>query len=89
MCDLCCGVLLIHMMKLFKHISIICSHHDKGDLSTEDNVVQYTGFPTKVGKMGKMQNGTTQQEGSMACYMRYAVLVRLVVSVCCFPAHCC
>jgi len=55
----------------------------------EDNVVQHTGFATKVGRMGKIQNGTIQQEGSMTCYIRHAVLVRVVVSVCCFPAHCC
>jgi len=39
--------------------------------------------------MGKMQNGSIQQEGSMACYKSHAVLVRVVVSVCCFPGHCC
>jgi len=47
-----------------------------------EDVVQYTGFATKVGRTGKMQNSTIQKEGSMTCYMRHAVLVRLVVSVC-------
>jgi len=77
------------MLKLFKHVSTICSHHDQGDLNKEDNVVQYTRFATIVGRIGKMQKGTIQQEGSMACYMSCAVLVKVVVSVCCFSAHCC
>jgi hypothetical protein len=50
------------MLKLFKHVSTICSHHTQGD-SKGDNVVQYKGFATIVGRMGKMQNGTIQQEG--------------------------
>jgi hypothetical protein len=37
-------------------------------VQTCQHVVQYTGFATIVGRMGKMQNGTIQQEGSMACY---------------------
>ena len=50
-------------------------------------MVQYTGFATIVGRMGKMHNCTIQQEGSMACYMSCAVLVMAVISVCCFPAY--
>jgi hypothetical protein len=41
------------VLKLFKHVSIICSHHDQGDLGKKDNVVQYTGFADVVGRMGK------------------------------------